>query len=74
MDDRGHGTATPVAGEGMPSAPFTSFAAGYIKRALDDLPRQGSRPPWRMPPTYTAERKLLRRQPAGGPDLRFGPV
>jgi cation diffusion facilitator CzcD-associated flavoprotein CzcO len=71
MDDHGYGAVTPVADASMPTAPFTSFAAGYIKRALDQLPRQGSRPPWRMPPTHTAEVKLLRRQPVDDPELRF---
>jgi hypothetical protein len=55
----------------MPTAPFTTFASGYIKRALDRLPRQGTRAPWRIPPTYSADVKLLRRQPVNDPELRF---
>ena len=42
--------------------------------ALDRLPRQGSRPPWRISPTYTADVKLLRRQPVANPELRFEPA
>jgi cation diffusion facilitator CzcD-associated flavoprotein CzcO len=71
MDARGYGTVTPVADASMPAAPFTAFASGYIKRALDRLPRQGNRPPWRISPTYSADVKLLRRGPVDDPALRF---
>jgi hypothetical protein len=71
IDAHGYGTVTPVADPGMPASPFTSFDAGYIKRALDRLPRQGSRPPWRISPTYSADVRLLRRQPVDDPALRF---
>jgi monooxygenase len=71
MDAHGYGSVTPVADPGMPSAPFTAFASGYIKRSLDQLPRQGDRAPWRISPTYTADVKLLRRHPVNDPALRF---
>ena len=71
MDAHGYDTVTPVADAGMPTSPFTSFASGYIKRALDRLPRQGSRPPWRISPTYSADVRLLRRQPVNDQELKF---
>jgi cation diffusion facilitator CzcD-associated flavoprotein CzcO len=71
MDAHGYGTVTPVADAGMPTGPFTAFASGYIKRALGDLPRQGSRAPWRISPTYSADVKLLRRGPVDDPELTF---
>jgi monooxygenase len=55
----------------MPSRPFTAFGSGYIQRALDQLPRQGVRAPWRVSPTYSADVKLLRKQPVDDPELRF---
>jgi monooxygenase len=75
MDARGYGIATPVADGSMPTAPFsTSFTPGYLKRTLDRLPRQGSRPPWRISRTYSADVKLLRRGPVDDPELRFDRV
>ena len=72
MDAHGYGIATPIADTSMPTAPFTSsFTPGYLKRALDRLPRQGSRPPWRMSRTYSADVKLLRRGPVDDRELRF---
>jgi monooxygenase len=74
MDAHGYRTATPVADAGMPAAPFTAFGAGYIVRALDRLPRQGTRPPWRIAPTYNDDVKLLRRGRVDDPELRFESV
>ena len=71
MDAHGYGTVTPVADAGMPTGPFTAFASGYITRALGELPRQGSRAPWRISPTYSADVKLLRRGPVDDPELTF---
>jgi monooxygenase len=71
MDARGYGTVTPIADASMPTAPFTSFASGYMQRALDRLPRQGNRAPWRISPTYNADVRLLRRGSVDDPELRF---
>jgi cation diffusion facilitator CzcD-associated flavoprotein CzcO len=75
MDAHGYDIARPVAaGSGMRARPFTDFGSGYIKRALDRLPRQGSRAPWRTSPTYSADVKLLRRGRVDDPELRFDSV
>jgi monooxygenase len=74
MDDHGYAAVTPEADASMPAAPFTSFASGYITRALNRLPRQGDRLPWRVSPTYSDDVRLLRRQPVDNPELRFDPV
>jgi hypothetical protein len=74
MDARGYDSVTPVADASMPMAPFTEFGSGYIQRALDRLPRQGSRAPWRVSPTYSADVKLLRRGRIDDPELRFDRV
>ena len=71
MDAHGYGTVTPVADAGMPTGPFTTFASGYIQRAIAQLPRQGTRAPWRISPTYSADVRLLRRGRVDDPELRF---
>jgi hypothetical protein len=72
MDARGYDVATPApADPGMRARPFTDNGSGYIRRSLDQLPRQGSRPPWRISPTYGADVKLLRRGHVDDPELRF---
>jgi monooxygenase len=71
MDAHDYDTVTPVADLSMATAPFTRFASGYIQRVLGQLPRQGTRAPWRIAPTYSADVKLLRRQSVDDPELRF---
>lgn len=44
--------------------PALAFSSGYVQRALDTLPRQGSKWPWRLYQNYVLD--LL--------TLRFGPV
>jgi monooxygenase len=71
MDSRGYDAVRPVADPRMDTRPFLDFDAGYIKRSLSQLPRQGSRAPWLRPPTYRGDVRLLRRQDVADPDLRF---
>jgi cation diffusion facilitator CzcD-associated flavoprotein CzcO len=75
MGARGYAVACPSPAEpGMTARPFTDFASGYIRRALDQLPRQGSRAPWRVSRTYNDDVELLRKQPVDDPELRFTPA
>jgi cation diffusion facilitator CzcD-associated flavoprotein CzcO len=39
------------------------FTSGYVLRALDDLPSQGDRDPWRLRQSYLRDRRTLRRAP-----------
>jgi cation diffusion facilitator CzcD-associated flavoprotein CzcO len=40
--------------------PFLDFTSGYVRRALDQMPRQGDRGPWRLKQSYTADLMNLR--------------
>ena len=42
-------------------APFVDLTSGYIQRAVHELPRQGSRSPWRVYQNYLLDRRLMRR-------------
>jgi hypothetical protein len=55
----------------MPTRPLLDFAAGYVRRALDQLPRQGDRDPWRMSMSYRADVRRLRTGPVEDAQLRF---
>ena len=55
----------------MPTRPLLDFGAGYVKRALDALPRQGDRAPWLTSMDYHADVALLREGPVADPELWF---
>ena len=65
-------TARPVVADpGAPTRPFLDFGAGYIRRVLDQLPRQGERAPWLTSMSYFSDVKLLRRLPVEDDELQF---
>ncbi|OBK29538.1 FAD-containing monooxygenase EthA [Mycobacterium asiaticum] len=51
--------------------PFMEFTPGYVLRALDELPKQGSRTPWRLNQNYLRDIHLIRRGKISGEGLRF---
>lgn len=65
MDRTGTQIATPVLDDPeVQEEPWLSFTSGYVQRALDTLPKQGSKRPWKVHQNYAKD--LL--------DLKFGKV
>jgi cation diffusion facilitator CzcD-associated flavoprotein CzcO len=65
MDRTGTQIATPVLDDPeVEEQPWLSFTSGYVQRALDKLPKQGSKRPWRVHQNYALD--ML--------DLKFGKV
>lgn len=72
MDDNGFDTV--MVEEPAPDVedrPFMEFTPGYVLRALDVLPKQGSRTPWRLNQNYFRDIQLIRRGKIDGEGLRF---
>lgn len=62
MDARGHARCVPRRRDpGLREEPLLDFSSGYVQRALDQLPRQGSASPWKLHQNYLLDRLLLRR-------------
>ena len=61
MDEHGYSSATPRLNDAtvMPE-PALDFNSGYVLRALDTLPRQGSKTPWRLHQNYVKDLSMLR--------------
>jgi monooxygenase len=77
MDAQGFTVCVPETGSGMTSTrPFLDFGAGYIQRAMENMPRQGDRWPWLTSMGYRDDVRLLRRGRVAEPELHFsrGPV
>jgi hypothetical protein len=55
----------------MPTRPLLDFGAGYVKRALASLPRQGTSGPWVMAMDPNHDAQVLRHGPVADPCLVF---
>lgn len=61
MDEHGYDQCTPrVNDPSIESEPVLDFTSGYVQRALDALPRQGSKTPWRVHQNYVTDLSMLR--------------
>ena len=72
MDRIGKRQVTPKCVDDGPAAPFVEkFAPGYIQRALEDWPKQGSKAPWRVNQNYGRDLIALKFTPVANRHLEF---
>jgi cation diffusion facilitator CzcD-associated flavoprotein CzcO len=72
MDRHGYTVCTPRNGDpGVTAVPFAELTSGYILRAVDQFPKQGSHDPWRREQNYAQNRRALRRAPLDDSALEF---
>ena len=61
MDRKGMRQCTPrVADDSVEPVPFIALESGYVRRAMDRLPKQGSRAPWKLRQNYPYDLLMLR--------------
>lgn len=61
MDQHGYEMCTPrVNDPDIEDEPVIDFSSGYVLRALDTLPRQGSKTPWRLHQNYVRDLSMMR--------------
>jgi cation diffusion facilitator CzcD-associated flavoprotein CzcO len=61
MDRHGYAYCTPRRKDPeVTEVPFLDFTSGYVQRALDQLPRQGSKKPWKLHQNYALDLLALR--------------
>ncbi|WP_328412208.1 flavin-containing monooxygenase [Nocardia sp. NBC_00403] len=73
MDDHGLTVATPhdIEHSAMDEGIFDTLQSGYVKRAKNTLPRQGSKSPWKLLMNYEQDSKMLLDDPIDDGLLRF---
>jgi cation diffusion facilitator CzcD-associated flavoprotein CzcO len=59
-------------GDAGPTRPALDLQSGYIQRAAGELPRQGTRKPWRIHQNYLRDLFTLKWSPLRDGALRFG--
>lgn len=56
MDKRGYSTCVPQVTEDMDQRPILDLESGYVMRAVEQFPKQGSKSPWNMRQNYILDR------------------
>ena len=77
MDHNGYDICTPrVNDPDVEEEPVIDFNSGYVLRALHTLPRQGSKPPWRLYQNYVKDLSMMRygRLEDGTMEFKAAPV
>ena len=74
MDDNGHAVATPrdIEDSALDEGILESLQSGYVQRAKETLPRQGSTLPWKVLMDYQQDSKMLLENPVDDGMLEFG--
>jgi cation diffusion facilitator CzcD-associated flavoprotein CzcO len=60
MDRRGYRQCMPQHDPSVTEVPWLDFTSGYVQRALDQLPRQGAKKPWKLYQNYARDLLALR--------------
>ncbi len=55
MDRRGYDFAVPRRDPSVGEEPMLSFTSGYVQRAIQNFPRQGSKAPWKLRQNYALD-------------------
>ena len=72
MDTRGYDTVVAVDDDPtVERRPLLDLRAGYVQRAVEQFPKQGSHGPWTVEMSYRADQARLRKGPVEDPALRF---
>ncbi|MEQ1683959.1 MAG: alpha/beta hydrolase fold domain-containing protein [Burkholderiaceae bacterium] len=72
MDKTGATVATPTRDAGISPEPFLTFTSGYVRRAIEMLPKQGDRKPWRLYQNYVLDLMTLDLGKIDDGVMRFG--
>jgi cation diffusion facilitator CzcD-associated flavoprotein CzcO len=72
MDAGGYSVCTPtVSDPSVTEEPLLDFNSGYVLRAIDHLPKQGSKEPWKLRQNYPLDLRTLRHGPIADGAMRF---
>lgn len=73
MDDHGHTVATPrdMEDSALDVGMLDQLQSGYVQRAKETLPRQGSKAPWKVLMHYGRDRTMLLEDPIDDGLLQF---
>ncbi|HVV90181.1 MAG TPA: NAD(P)/FAD-dependent oxidoreductase [Solirubrobacterales bacterium] len=72
MDANGYDVCMPhLSDPSVTEEPIMDFSSGYVTRAIADLPKQGSKEPWKLRQNYAVDLRTLRYGPLEDGALTF---
>jgi monooxygenase len=71
MSAHGYRRCVPEADPSVGEQPLLDFTSGYVRRSLDEFPRQGSREPWKLRQNYLFDIGTIRRGAIDDGAMRF---
>ncbi len=72
MDEHGYTQCCPRQNDpAITEEPIIDFSSGYVQRAIDKFPRQGSAMPWKLYQNYALDLVLLRHAPVADRSMEF---
>ncbi|MBX7430983.1 NAD(P)/FAD-dependent oxidoreductase [Mycobacterium sp. Y57] len=72
MDEKGYDIVVPHdPGDDVERRPFVDLTSGYIKRALHQLPKTGSKSPWQLRQNYLIDLRMIRSCKVDDGELDF---
>ena len=71
MDAHGYDICVPEAPSGLATRPLLDLSAGYVRRAVDQFPRQGETGPWQVVMDFRRDVEVLRDGPVSDDNLTF---
>ena len=74
MDEKGYAICTPRLNDPtVEKIPVVDFNSGYIQRAIQTLPSQGSKHPWKLHQNYVKDLRMLRHGNLEDGTMEFKP-
>jgi cation diffusion facilitator CzcD-associated flavoprotein CzcO len=72
MDAAGYRACMPrITDPAVSEEPLLDFNSGYVLRSLDQLPKQGSKEPWKLRQNYPLDLRMLRRGQIADGTMQF---
>jgi monooxygenase len=72
MDAHGYSHCCPRRNDpALKEEPLLDFSSGYVRRSIDEFPRQGSFAPWRVYQNYALDRMMLKYGRLDDPGMVF---
>jgi len=72
MDAHGYTHCVPRRGPDVQEEALINFTSGYVQRAVDTMPKQGSKHPWKLYQNYALDLMTLRHAKLEDGVLEFG--